>query len=130
MLLFLIAAVLTGFGIVALSLSDGEEIMVAAGLLVLFIGGFGLLVLCSIAITGHSNIDNKIHYADMRYKEIVKQLEASDDDESFSKTEIAQKVHNWNASVYKSKCYADSPWTNCLFSKEYADSLKYIEMEE
>lgn len=84
-----------------------------------------------VFIANHTAVDNRIYKKQMEYESITRQLQIIDSEyEDVSKAEIIQKVYDWNTSVYQSKYWAKSPWTNWLYNKKYSDSLEYIEMEK
>lgn len=95
-------------------------------------GGGAIVLFCFVMlISAHTNIDKKIHDADMQYKSLVKQVECIDSDyEDVSKASVIENVYEWNKDVYDAKYWSGNKWTNWFWSKEYVDSLKYIEMEE
>lgn len=91
-----------------------------------------LLFFCLGTILGtHITVDYRIHNAQLKRDTIIKQIECVDTEyEDTSKIEVINRVYEWNQKVYKQKYYSESPWTNWLFNKEYADSLEYIELED
>lgn len=108
-----------------------EDITLSIGAVALVIGII-IAVLCSLCmIINNSFADRNIYISKLEREAIVKQLELIDTEyEDISKTEVIEKVKDWNIDVYKEKCRINNPWFNWLFSKKYADSLEYIELED
>lgn len=101
-------------------------------LAMLAVAGTFITFICLTLILGsHVNVDFNIYNAQLKRDTIIKQIECVDTEyEDISKIEIINRVYEWNQKVYKQKYYSESPWTNWLFNKEYADSLEYIELED
>ena len=89
------------------------------------------LFICLMCILGsHIDVDYDIHNAQLERDSIIKQLEYIDAEyENVSKVEIIQKVYEWNQKVYREKRGSENLWINWFYSKKYADSLEYIELE-
>lgn len=97
----------------------------------IIIGGLASIAFLIIIILAHTNVNKKIHDADMQYKSLVKQVECIDSDyEDVSKASVIENVYEWNKNVYDAKYWSENKWTNWFYNKDYVDSLKYIEMEE
>ena len=95
------------------------------------LGSITILICLTVILCSHIDVDYDIHKAQLEHDSIIKQLEYIDAEyENVSKVEIIQKVYEWNQKVYKQKYYSESPWTNWLFNKKYADALEYIELED
>ncbi len=93
-------------------------------------GLFMGVIFGGIAIYNHIAVDKSIHETEMQYEALTKQLYMINSEyEDVSKTEVMQKVYDWNVHVHNTKYWSESPWTNWLYSKKYEDSLKYIEMD-
>ena len=94
--------------------------------------GFLFAIIClSVIIISHCGIDHLIYQKQLEHESIVKQIECIDSDyEDVSKADIIQKVYDWNGYVHNTKYWSGNPWTNWFNSKRFADSLKYIELEE
>lgn len=101
-------------------------------LAMLAVAGTFITFICLTLILGsHVNVDFNIYNAQLKRDTIIKQIECVDTEyEDTSKIEVINRVYEWNQKVYKQKYYSESPWTNWLFNKEYADSLEYIELED
>ena len=108
-----------------------NKVLITLGVTNLVVGVMIGLIIGTVAILNHTTVDKRIYEAQVEYESITKQLQTIDSEyEDVSKTEVIQKVYDWNVNVYKSKYWTKSPWTNWLCSKKYSDSLKYIEIEE
>lgn len=96
------------------------------------IAGTFITFICLTLILGsHVNVDFNIYNAQLKRDTIIKQIECVDTEyEDTSKIEVINRVYEWNQKVYKQKYYSESPWTNWLFNKKYADALEYIELED
>lgn len=90
-----------------------------------------IVALCRISMS-HCTVDTTIAVNQMEHDSIVKEVEALEQDtnEKVSRVTVIKDVQEWNSAVYVIKYRAESPWTNWFYSKEVADSLEYIEMEE
>ena len=101
-------------------------------LAMLAIAGTFITFICLTLILGsHVNVDFNIYNAQLKRDAIIKQIECVDTEyEDTSKIEVINRVYEWNQKVYKQKYYSESPWTNWLFNKKYADALEYIELED
>ena len=108
-----------------------EDVTLGIGAVAL-LTGIGIATLCSIMIIiNHSFADRNIYISKLEREAVVKQLELIDTEyEDISKTEVIEKVKDWNIDVYKEKHRINNPWTSWLFSKKYADSLEYIDLED
>ena len=94
--------------------------------------GFLFTIIClSVIIVSHCGIDHQIYQKQLEHESIVKQIECIDSDyEDVSKADVIQKVYDWNSYVHNTKYLSDNLWTSWFNSKRFADSLKYIELEE
>lgn len=108
-----------------------NDVLFGFGVTSLMVGIFIGFIIGVMAITNHIAVDKDINETEMQYESLTKQLRTINSEyEDVSKAEVIQKVYDWNTNVYKWKYWTDSPWTNWLYSKKYADSLRYIELEE
>ena len=93
-------------------------------------GGITIFVCLLLILGSHFDVDYDIHNAQLERDSIVKQLEYIDAEyENVSKVEIIQKIYEWNQSVYREKRGSENIWINWFYSKKYADSLEYIEID-
>lgn len=128
----LLIVVITGFLILnKLNLPYYIDDNIGFVLAMLAVAGTFITFICLTLILGsHVNVDFNIYNAQLKRDTIIKQIECVDTEyEDTSKIEVINRVYEWNQKVYKQKYYSESPWTNWLFNKEYADSLEYIELE-
>lgn len=129
----LLIVVITGFLILnKLDLPYYIDDNIGFVLAMLAVAGTFITFICLTLILGsHVNVDFNIYNAQLKRDTIIKQIECVDTEyEDTSKIEVINRVYEWNQKVYKQKYYSESPWTNWLFNKEYADSLEYIELED
>lgn len=129
----LLIVVITGFLILnKLNLPYYVDDNIDFVLAMLAIAGTFITFICLTLILGsHVNVDFNIYNAQLKRDTIIKQIECVDTEyEDTSKIEVINRVYEWNQKVYKQKYYSESPWTNWLFNKKYADALEYIELED
>ena len=105
---------------------------VAAFPLVLTFVCFILLILCLIdCFSENIFIDRNIQKKQIEYECLIKQIEELDNDnEDVSSFEVIQKVFEWNQDVFAYKYGQKNPWTNIFYNKRYANSLKYIDLDD
>ena len=129
----LLIVVITGFLILnKLNLPYYIDDNIGFVLAMLAVAGTFITFICLTLILGsHVNVDFNIYNAQLKRDTIIKQIECVDTEyEDTSKIEVINRVYEWNQKVYKQKYYSESPWTNWLFNKRYADALEYIELED
>ena len=129
----LLIVVITGFLILnKLNLPYYIDDNIGFVLAMLAVAGTFITFICLTLILGsHVNVDFNIYNAQLKRDTIIKQIECVDTEyEDTSKIEVINRVYEWNQKVYKQKYYSESPWTNWLFNKKYADALEYIELED
>ena len=129
----LLIVVITGFLILnKLNLPYYIDDNIGFVLAMLAVAGTFITFICLTSILGsHVNVDFNIYNAQLKRDTIIKQIECVDTEyEDTSKIEVINRVYEWNQKVYKQKYYSESPWTNWLFNKKYADALEYIELED
>lgn len=129
----LLIIVITGFLILnKLNLPYYIDDNIGFVLAMLAVAGTFITFICLTLILGsHVNVDFNIYNAQLKRDTIIKQIECVDTEyEDTSKIEVINRVYEWNQKVYKQKYYSESPWTNWLFNKKYADALEYIELED
>lgn len=129
----LLIVVITGFLILnKLDLPYYIDDNIGFILAMLAVAGTFITFICLTLILGsHVNVDFNIYNAQLKRDTIIKQIECVDTEyEDTSKIEVINRVYEWNQKVYKQKYYSESPWTNWLFNKKYADALEYIELED
>lgn len=129
----LLIVVITGFLILnKLNLPYYIDDNIGFVLAMLAVAGTFITFICLTLILGsHVNVDFNIYNAQLKRDTIIKQIECVDTKyEDTSKIEVINRVYEWNQKVYKQKYYSESPWTNWLFNKKYADALEYIELED
>ena len=129
----LLIVVITGFLILnKLNLPYYIDDNIGFVLAMLAVAGIFITFICLTLILGsHVNVDFNIYNAQLKRDTIIKQIECVDTEyEDTSKIEVINRVYEWNQKAYKQKYYSESPWTNWLFNKKYADALEYIELED
>lgn len=93
---------------------------------------FILLILCLIdCFSENIFIDRNIQKKQIEYEYLIEQIEELDNDnEDVSSFEVIQKVSEWNQDVFAYKYGQKNPWTNIFYNKRYANSLKYIDLDD
>lgn len=91
-----------------------------------------LLFSCLIdCLSENTFVDKHIQKKQIEYEYLIKQIEEVDNNnEDVSSLEAIQKVSEWNQDVFAYKYGQKSPWTNIFYNKRYADSLKYIDLDD
>ena len=129
----LLIVVITGFLILnKLNITYYIDDNIGFVLAMLAVAGTFITFICLTLILGsHVNVDFNIYNAQLKRDTIIKQIECVDTEyEDTSKIEVINRVYEWNQKVYKQKYYSESPWTNWLFNRKYANALEYIELED
>ena len=93
---------------------------------------FILLTLCLIDYFSENTfVDKNIQKKQIEYEYLIKQIEELDNDnEDVSSIKVIQKVSEWNQDVFTYKYGQKNPWTNIFYNKRYANSLRYIDLED
>lgn len=82
-------------------------------------------LVCPVVIgKAHSNVNKKIYEAKIERELIVSQMKGKETEWC-----VIEKAVEWNDDVSAKKSLGNSLFTNWFFSKEYVDSLEYIEVE-
>lgn len=91
-----------------------------------------LLLYCLIdCFSKNIFVDRNIQKKQIEYEYLIEQIEELDNDnEDVSSFEVIQKVSEWNQNVFAYKYGQKNPWTNIFYNKKYADSLKYIDLDD
>lgn len=108
-----------------------SELLTAIGVIAICVGITGVLFCGTTSIFKHARAEKDIHKAEIEYQCILEQLKIDDKENGdVLRAYVIDNVSEWNQKVYSEKHRADSPWTSWMFSKKYADSLKYISIEK
>lgn len=91
-----------------------------------------LLLYCLIdCFSKNIFVDRNIQKKQIEYEYLIEQIEELDNDnEDVSSFEVIQKVSEWNQNVFAYKYGQKNPWTNIFYNKRYANSLKYIDLDD
>lgn len=91
-----------------------------------------LLLYCLIdCFSKNIFVDRNIQKKQIEYEYLIEQIEELDNDnEDVSSFEVIQKVSEWNQGVFTYKYGQKNPWTNIFYNKRYANSLKYIDLDD
>lgn len=108
-----------------------SELLMGIGIIAAVVGFTVMFAFGTISICNHACAEKDIHKAEIEYQCILEQLKIDDkENRDTLRAYVIDNVSEWNQKVYSEKHRADSPWTSWMFSKKYADSLKYISLEE
>lgn len=108
-----------------------SELLMGIGIIATVLGFSVVFAFGTISICKHARAEKDIHKAEMEYQCILELLKIDDkENKDDLRAYVIDNVYEWNEKVYSEKHGADSPWTSWMFSKKYADSLKYISLEE
>ena len=93
---------------------------------------FILLLLCLIGcLSENTFVAKNIQKKQIEYEYLIKQIkELDNNNEDVSSIEVIQKVSEWNQDVFTYKYGQKNPWINIVYNKRYADSLKYIDLDD
>lgn len=106
-----------------------REIFDYIGAMCLFIGAATLVTCLILFLANHCLLDKDRELNNMEYENLTTQIEmAKSEYEDVSKLDVYSKVFEYNKKIYQYKFDAENPFTSWLFSKEFADELKYIEI--
>lgn len=88
-----------------------------------------VVIILLIFLITHIGTNQQIIENEIEYKALIEQVEIINSDyEDISKAMVIQNVAEWNKNVASVKYWVENPWTNWLWNKKVADSLKFIEM--
>lgn len=132
MILTLIAIGMIVLGVVLLIIDRNTYADLGCGYsLLLFLGIAGLAVFGLAILISHSAVDLQIQKDKIEYESLCKRLEvAKSEYEDISKSDIIADVAKWNADALSYKYWTESPWTDWFHSKEIADALRCIPLEQ
>lgn len=101
------------------------------GLLATVIGGVSSVICIILIAISHGTTYISIHDTSISRENIMNQIECLENNyEDMSKVTVMQRAYDWNQSVYSAKYWSDNIWTNWFWSKEYTDSLEYINIDK
>lgn len=90
----------------------------------------GSITALLFVLSAHVGIDKSIEASRMDRQNIEAQIMVIKSDyEDISKTEVINRVYDWNKRVYEKKYWSENPWTSWFHSKHYVESLDYISID-
>lgn len=134
MLTLLLIIIIIGISIFLSSIFLNFEKRYLLAVFPLFCATLSFVLLFSCLIDCFSEnifIDGNIQKKQIEYEYLIKQIEELDNDnEDVSSFEVIQKISEWNQDVFAYKYGQKNPWTNIFYNKRYANSLKYIDLDD
>lgn len=132
MIMTIISVTVLIIGLICLGISFNSYSGISdiLGTVATFIGSISTLIVILVIIFSHTNVNLVIDDSNMEYKGLVKRLEIVNSEyEDMSKSDVINDITEWNRQVYREKYWGYNEWTNWFHSREYVDSLHYIDLE-
>lgn len=139
MIIFIIALSVLVIGLLlytviynAVEKRKAEDFCVVTGLLMMFLGGIAVLFMAvDIFITQHISVDVTVQRNNMQYEALVAECEIVNTEyEDVSKTDVIQRVFEWNQDAYTYRYWMKNPLTSWFYNKRVGESLKFINTSE
>lgn len=91
-----------------------------------------LFILLVFIGAGYFLKDGSIERRQIEYNSLITQVNVAknEDKYDFNKIQVIDRVRKWNEEVYCVKYQRSNLLTSWFVNKEYADSLKYIDIEQ
>ena len=91
-----------------------------------------LFILLVFIAAGYFLKDGSIEMRQIEYNSLITQVNVAknEDKYDFNKIQVIDRVRKWNEEVYCVKYQRNNLLTSWFVNKEYADSLKYIDIEQ
>ena len=91
-----------------------------------------LFILLVFIGAGYFLKDGSIESRQIEYNSLITQVNVAknEDKYDFNKIQVIDRVRKWNEEVYCVKYQRNNLLTSWFVNKEYADSLKYIDIEQ
>lgn len=91
-----------------------------------------LFILLVFIGAGYFLKDGSIEMRQIEYNSLITQVNVAknEDKYDFNKIQVIDRVRKWNEEVYCVKYQRNNLLTSWFVNKEYADSLKYIDIEQ
>lgn len=100
-----------------------DDLFVLSGTL----SSIALLICIIFILSTHTLSKADIKNSEIEYNTLVKRYELINSEyEDVSASEVIKDIGEWNQKVFRRKHFGYSKWTNWFYSKEYIDSLNYI----
>lgn len=139
MILFIIALSVLVIGLLlytviynAVSGRKAEDFCVIVGEILMTLGGMALFTMVIWIFAAQCfGVNPRVQCNDMQYEALVAECEIIDTEyEDVSKTDVIQRVFEWNRNVYTYQYWMNNPWTNWFHNKRVGESLKFINTSE
>ena len=102
-----------------------DDCLTSFGIALVIVFAIATFVCPVIIAKAHSNVNKQIYEAKIERELIASQIKGKE-----TEWAIIEKAVEWNDYVSSEKMLGNSLFTNWFFSKEYVDSLGYIEVEQ
>ena len=132
MLLILITAIVLGIGVSLYLINrDKENIGDTIGAILIFIGGFVLLIELFVLTLANVAIPSDVARNEKRYESLTYQYENDlyDNDNDVGKKELMKEIQEWNEDLAWIKSAFNSIWIGWFVPDELAE-FDYIELKE
>lgn len=134
MILTLLGVALLTVGVIGLYIAKedySKDWAFYTGFLGTMFGGILLFGCVLVIILTHAQQHYRIQESDLQRETIELQLKnAMDSSDTLAQNKAIDKASRWNIRVFKTKTLSENLWVNWFYDKEWADSLKYIEVED
>lgn len=109
-----------------------EDFCIAAGLTMMILGGAAVFIMAVVIfITQCVGVDLTVERNNMQYEALVDECEIINTEyEDISKTDVIQRVFEWNQNAYTYNYWMNNPWTSWFYNKRVGESLKHINTSE
>ena len=120
--------IILGFIIVKFNITDDPNIL---GWPMIILSFFTLIILLAVIISVHATANMNIQKNKIKYEGLCRRYEIIKSEyEDVSKSDVIRDITEWNVSVYNTKYWSESPWTNWFNPKSIADNLEYIPLDQ
>lgn len=109
-----------------------EEFCYYTGFTMMWIGGLTVFTMAIWVLAVQCiGVDPIVQRNNMQYEALVAECEIINTEyEDVSKTDVIQRVSDWNQNVYTYNYWMNNPWTSWFYNKRVGESLKHINTSE
>jgi len=130
MILIFIFVMLIILGFIIVKCDIGEDPDVFGWAIIIF-DSLALIVLLAVIVSAHATANMNIQKNKIKYEGLCRRYEIIKSEyEDVSKSDVIRDITEWNMSVYNTKYWTESPWTNWFNPKSIADNLDYIPLDQ
>lgn len=120
--------IILGFIIVKCDIGEDPEVF---GWAISIFGSLALTISLILIIEVHATANMNIQKNKIKYEGLCRRYEIIKSEyEDVSKSDVIRDITEWNVSVYHTKYWSESPWTNWFNPKKIADNLHYIPLDQ